>query len=57
MSDNEVLEVSRENRTRFVTSEEDREQLLSEIRAVVAADGQMAGAADYLCSAVEKLIG
>ena len=57
MSDNEVLEVIRENRTRFVTSEEDREQLLSEIRAVVAADGQMAGAADYLCSAVEKLIG
>jgi uracil permease len=56
MSDSEVLESIRENKMRFASRPEDRKQLMDEIRAVVTADGQMAGTADYLCNAVEKLL-
>ena len=56
MNDVEVLQCIEEHKNRYLTTDADRQELLSDLKAVVEADGKLLPVEEYLLLGVEEVI-
>ena len=57
MSDTEIVECINMNKAKFLVTDSDRQQLLNDLKAVVAADEHSSAMEKYIVNALSKIIG
>lgn len=56
MSDIEVLELINENKAQFVIGDDDKRQLLDQLRSVIKADDSVSPTENYLFRAIDRIL-
>ena len=54
MNDTEVLQCLEENRMKYATTEESRRQLISDLKALIEADGKLHPVEEYILNAISS---
>ena len=56
MSDTQILDLIHENKPKFITDDASREQILDDIRSIVAADGRHSAMEAHLLRTLKKIL-
>lgn len=56
MSDTQILDLIHENKSKFITDDTSRQQILDDIRSIVAADGRRSPMEAHLMRTLKKIL-